>query len=149
MTIGTQLLSCAAFLVSLLTVMRGRVLYFVVRYGSAEYYAQIATASIQSSSRAITPPQKSVRPSAPSLKNIPLPYDNPSDLVNDIVRGRIGCDTIPLSEWLELVCMAMIDQRVPHLNLDIPYGGGLYSMHHCVKQIHPPESVAAIKEHLQ
>lgn len=149
MTIGTQLLKFAAFLVSLLTVMRGRLLYYVVRYGSAEYYAQIATASIQSNSRVITRPKASERPYVPSLKNISLPYSNPNELVHDILRGRVGCDTIRLSEWLELVCMAMIDGRLSNLNIDIPYGGGLYSLHHCVKQIHPPESVDTIKERLQ
>lgn len=146
MTIKTRLLRIAAFLVSLLTVIRGRLLYYVVRYGSVEYSAQIATGSIQSSSKVITPLVLSSPASVGSLKNLSSEYDGPDAMLHDILVGKISCDKVSLSEWIELNAMAMIGGHQPHLNLDVPYGGGVYSFHHCIKKISPPTPVAPILE---
>lgn len=69
--------------------------------------------------------------------------------MNDIVNGRISCEEVLLSEWVDLSCMAMIDGRQPHLNLDIPHGGGLYSFHHCITTITAPVSARTIRSQVQ
>lgn len=71
---------------------------------------------------------------------------NPSDRIYDIQLGRVGCDTVSLSEWVELVTMAMVSQDLPQLNIDVHHKGGIYSFHHCIKQIKPPADTAAVLE---
>jgi hypothetical protein len=70
-------------------------------------------------------------------------YDNANDRLNDIVNGRIACDQVLLSEWLQLVGLAAIEKKAAHLNVDMVYAGGVYSMHHVVKalRILPAKSI--------
>lgn len=146
MTIGTQLLRVLASLVSLLTVIRGRLLYYVARYGSAEYSALIATESIQSNSRGIMPRLPSKDVSLTYLKSLSSKYDNPDDIIYDIQHGVIQCDQVLLSEWIELTLMAMASRYEPELDLNVMYKGGAYKFHHCISQAKLPECAETILE---
>jgi hypothetical protein len=137
-TILSQLINIAVLGALLLTAIRGRLLSFVLKYGNAEYYAPAATESTPSSSKDTTQATK-FRPASPrSQKATSLTYENPSDWINDIINGRIACNDVRMDHWIQLTTMAMVDNSVAHLNLDVPYRGGVYSFHHCIKQINPP-----------
>ena len=146
MTIRVPLTRVGIFLASLLTDIRGHLLYFVLRFGSVESSVPIATEFTPSSSRDITPVTEFELPSRPLPMNTDSP-SNPSEELHNIVTGKRGCDTVSLSEWMELVTMAMVEAQRAELNLDIPYGGGIYSFYHCIKQINPPAPTRPIMEY--
>lgn len=64
----------------------------------------------------------------------------------DILNGKIALSEVTMSEWIDLTAMAMIEQHQPHLNLTVPYGGALYTFHHCIVTIKPPTTVESIME---
>lgn len=138
MTTRTLLTNIAVSLASLLTDIRGAVLYFVVRYGSAEFFAQIATESTPSSSRDTTPVQKSSTPSNLSPKTTSSTYENPQEKLAAIVHGEIDVANVSMAEWMQLVTIHMASSQSTHLNVDIPYKGGLYLHHHCIEKIQMP-----------
>lgn len=150
MTIGIHLKKIALSLALLLTVIRGRLLFFVARFKSVEFYVRTATGFTRSNSRDITRPHpsRSVSEELPKSMASKPKMVNPSDRINDIQRGRVACDDVSLSEWVELVTMAMVSQDLPHLNIDINHKGGIYSFHHCIKQIKPPADTGAVLENV-
>lgn len=149
MTIKILLTKSALSLASFLTVIRGAVLSCAVRFGSAEYCAQIVTENTPSSNKGTTPVKTSSKPFEISREDLGSSYDNPFSRINDILHGRIGVDEVGLDEWIQLVAIAMVEQSQPHLNVDVMYGGGLYSVHHCIQTIRPPAPVAGITETMQ
>jgi len=139
MTIRTQLTNIAVFLASLLTAIRGALLYFVLRFGSVEFSAPIATESTPSNSRDTMPVQKSKTPS-PSLPTTMISkYEGPQDKLAAIVHGEIDLADVSLAEWIQLVTIHMASDQSTHLNVDIPYKGGLYLHHHCIEKIQMPK----------
>ena len=43
-----------------------------------------------------------------------------------------------MEQWIQGTIMAMIEKNQPHLDLEIPYGGGVYKFHHCIQVVNPP-----------
>jgi len=133
-------------LASSLMVTRGALLYCAVRFGNAESSALTATGSTPSNSKDTTQAKTYKTPLDLSLSDIGSRYDSPHAAVNDVVHGRLGANEVMLDEWIQLTAMAMIEAQQPHLNIHIPYGGGLYEFHHCITVIKPPAPVQAIME---
>lgn len=77
-------------------------------------------------------------------------YTNPHDFVHDVVNGHLPPHAITMEQWIQGTIMAMITKNQPHLDLEIPYGGGLYKFHHCIQVVNPPVGdVGAILEDTQ
>ena len=127
MIIKTLLTKSALLLASLLTAIRGAVLYCAVRFGNAEYCVQVATENTPSSNRGTTPAPTSSAPFEISREDLGSSYDDPFSTINDILHGRLGVDEVGLHQWIQLVAMAMIEQTQPHLNVQLMYGGALYN----------------------
>lgn len=145
MIIRTQLTSIAASLVLLLTAIRGRLLFCVLKYGSVVSSVRIATEYIQSNNKDTTLVTTYNEPSENLLVNTDL-TSNPEEELQGIIEGCQGADEISLGRWLQLITMASIGGDQKHINIDIPYGGGIYSMHHCVTKLIPPADVESITE---
>jgi hypothetical protein len=43
----------------------------------------------------------------------------------------------------------MASKEETHLDLEIPYGGGVYRFHHCIERIIPPAKTGSILEDVQ
>jgi len=143
-TIRTQLTNIGVSLALLLTDIRGLVLSFVLRYGNVESFVPTATESTPSNSRDTTQRTLYEPVSMTSQKSTVLQCSNPSDWINDIVNGRTALDSVRMDHWLQLVCMAMVEEKSVDLEVDVPYKGGLYSLHHCIKIINPPAQTSKI-----
>ncbi|HEX04858.1 MAG TPA: hypothetical protein ENH10_06840 [Bacteroidetes bacterium] len=143
MTIKTQLINIAVFLASLLMDMRGVLLSFVRRYGNAGFYAPTATESTPSNSKDTTQAMKLGEP----CKLLPLSTDsNPDQRLQAICAGRVGLDSVMMDEWVQLVVLRMVVGAQTHLNVDVPYGGGLYSLHHHIEVADLPVQIQSLME---
>lgn len=150
MIIRGLLIKIAVLAVLLLTAIRGHLLYFVGKYGSVVFYVPTATESTPLNNKDTTPMTESKPVSRILPANTASSYklDNPSDMIHDIQRGKIGCDELSLKTWIELVTMAMVSQDLPQLNVDINHKGGVYSFHHYIKVIKPPADTQAVLENM-
>lgn len=63
---------------------------------------------------------------------------NPDQRLDSIITGGVALDKVIMSEWLQLILMRMASRKETHLNVDLSYGGGMYSLHHCIEKINPP-----------
>ena len=81
-----------------------------------------------------------------SQKSISL---DPEQRFQQIVSGHVGIEDVTLAEWVQLVTMRMAEGVDSHLNVIVPYGGGIYDFHHCIEMINPPESTKSILEQKQ
>lgn len=146
MTIKTHLINIAVYLALSLTDIRGHLISYVRRSVNAESYVPTATESIPSSSKDTTPPQQSRKRFAISQ---PSMDSNPDAKIDAIINGKIGLEAVTMAEWVQLSIMRMANDRTAHMNVNLPYGGGMYLMHHCVEQANPPGDTGQIMEQEQ
>lgn len=158
MTIKTHLQKMLLWLASFLTASRGQVLACALRLQSAESSVRIVTSNTQSPSMATTPTMPSKPASVPlqvatnSIYKDPqgrlhVRYTDPFAMMHDLVTGKLPCSKIPMDKWIEGTVMAMVEKKQPELELEVPYGGGLYLFSHYIKTIRPPVGdVATVTE---
>lgn len=145
-TIMIPLIRVLISLASYLTAIRGALLYFVLKYSNAESSVLTATASIPCASKAISQTlirktrSESSQDDTDSPPTKTIEYHDPALFLYDVVNGKLACQHVPLDKWIEATIMTMDHKKATHLDLEIPYGGGLYQFHHCIKQINPPVS---------
>lgn len=67
-----------------------------------------------------------------------------------MINGKTALKDVSMETWIQNTVMAMITQQQPHLDIEVPYGGGMYKFHHCIQTVNPPVSdVATILEDTQ
>lgn len=141
-TIRTHLLKATQYLALFLTDFRGRVLRYALRLANAESCALTAIESTLLNSKVITLQRNSseqlgsLRPGTISISE--RLSQNPHAFVNDVVNGRIKAREVTMEQWIQGTVMAMISSHQPHLDIEIPYGGGTYKFHHCIQTVNPP-----------
>lgn len=100
--------------------------------------------------RSNQPSENSQPDSNSSSKPEPVVYRDPYSLMHDLVNGKIPPAAIPMDKWIQGNIIAMVEKKQPSLELEVPYGGGLYLFHHYIKTINPPVSdVATVLEDIQ
>ena len=74
---------------------------------------------------------------------------SPDERYDAVVNGTIGLDFITMAEWVQLSTIRMANNQAAHMNVEVPYGGGLYLLHHCVEAANPPGNTGEIMEQMQ
>lgn len=136
----------ATSLASLLMGMVGRLVRFEQKFVNAESSAQTATESTPSSNKDTTRTKTFKSKLGSSPQGISLTYDNPHEFLHDVTRGELHPRNVTLEQWLIASSYAMIDQKLPDLELALVLGGNVFSLHHCIHSVHFPNLVKPIME---
>lgn len=149
-TIKTHQLRLVRSLVLYLTAIRGRLLLYALKLASAESSALTAIESILLNSK-VTMLQRNSSEQLGSLQHAStLRSKHPHEFINDVINGKTALKDVSMETWIQNTVMAMITQQQPHLDIEVPYGGGMYKFHHCIQTVNPPVSdVATILEDTQ
>jgi hypothetical protein len=144
-TTKTVMTRSIRYLASLLRGIAGVLLYLDLRYGSAEFYAQIVTESTPLSARDTMPTTPLNKSSETSPKPTDFTYSNAHEFLNDIVNQRIPVSAVSLEQYLLAVLVATMDSDTPKTEFLISLNGNLFTMFHDVKAITYANNATAIQ----
>jgi hypothetical protein len=146
MTIETLLRKVAILLGLSLMATGGRLVRYGVKSESVESFVQTVIENTQSSSKDTTSKKKYSGKLEFSPRGTDLTYENPHDFLHDVSRGVLSPAEVTLEQWLIASGYAMIDQKLPDLEMVLMARGQVFGLHHCIQSINYPNLVKPIME---
>lgn len=124
------------------TVVIGVMRSFGEKFASAESSALTAMQSTPSPNRTITP-MKRCRLYLPE-------FTSDTELRSEEIASRIvlgeSLEDISLIEYLQMAFLCIIDGEELHMNTTIKYGGAVYDLHACLREVIAPVAASQLRK---